>query len=585
MEPKVSRPAVHRRHPATPFIPNLLNGIATTVLALVLIGSAALPAIAADSNDSSLPAITAVLNNYSYLLPDNPNYGIAPGSLFVIFGSGLATPGAPAVLQDSSKKDPVTGAAVGLPLTLNNASIAVTVSGLTVHPALYYATATQIAAVLPSNTPIGTATLTVTYNGVTSAPATFPVVRSAPGLATMSGTGAGPVMATDANYSFVSPTSSAAAGQIITLWGTGLGASPADSDTTYTATPHQITGAQFAVFFGSQQMPVVWAGRSGYPGLDQINVQVPVPSYTPAGCNNTTCTYATWVDLPLGCSTSLTMAASSTGVGSNTVTLPTSMTGGSCTLPPFVLDPSVAQSFGGQASVHFGFLSVSQHAGQAMAGGSFIGLQGASLAGFAGSKTASGGSCVILPQVASYDGNGLSAGGAIAITGPAGQQPLSSGDYADYGGVLPASMIPAAGGTFNFVCGGGGPYGTVGPFNTAVRFPTPIEWTNQTSIYGINRSQGVQLTWTGGDADGLVTIRGSSFAPAGSQTPGGSFICSVPASAGEFTVPSTILQALPAGAGTLTVENQSAAQSIAASGLDVSYAFGGAMSTINAAYN
>jgi len=37
--------------------------------------------------------------------------------------------------------------------------------------------------------------------------------------------------------------------------------------------------------------------------------------------------------------------------------------------------------------------------------------------------------------------------------------------------------------------------------------------------------------------------------------------------------------------GTLTLENQSATQAIAASGLDLSYAFGGAMFTINAPYN
>jgi hypothetical protein len=62
-------------------------------------------------------------------------------------------------------------------------------------------------------------------------------------------------------------------------------------------------------------------------------------------------------------------------------------------------------------------------------------------------------------------------------------------------------------------------------------------------------------------------------------------MCSVPASAGQFTVPPSVLQALPAGAGTLTVENQSAAQTIPATGLDIGHAFGGAMFTINAAYN
>jgi uncharacterized protein (TIGR03437 family) len=559
--------------------PRPLTGVAAAVLVLVLSGGIARPAV--ESHDASglpigVPTITAVLNNYSYILPGTPNYGIAPGSIFVIFGSGMATPGSQAVLQDSSK---------GLPFTLNGASVSVTVAGNTVYPALYYASPTQIAAVLPSTTPPGAGTVTVTSTQAgPSAPATIQVVKSALGLATMSGDGTGPVMATDANYNFISPTNSAVSGQIITLWGTGLGASPSDSDTTYTPTPHQITSVPLTIFFEGVQMPVVWAGRSGYPGLDQINVQLPVSSYTPGSCNGTTCTSYSAVVLPLGCSISLSAAAVDTGVGSNTVALPTSMAGGSCTLPSFVLDPGVAQSFGSQATVNFGFLSASQYAGQAMAGGSFESLPGSALAAFAGKGAASAGSCVVVPQASSNQDTDISAGGYVSVTGAAGQLALGTGDYANYGGIVPASTIPASGGMLTF-SSPSAQYAAVGPFNLGVKVPAPLEWTNQNSIGGINRSQGVHLTWTGGDADGMVAIRGSSFAAAGSPTPGGSFMCSVPAHLGQFTVPASILQALPAGAGTLTVENQSAAQGIPASGLDVSYAFAGAMFTINAAYN
>jgi hypothetical protein len=149
---------------------------------------------------------------------------------------------------------------------------------------------------------------------------------------------------------------------------------------------------------------------------------------------------------------------------------------------------------------------------------------------------------------------------------------------------VPASTIPPTGGTLTFASEGG-QYATVGPFTAGVSYPAPLEWTNQDSIGGINRSQGAQLTWTGGDADGTVAIRGSSFAAAGSKTPSTSFMCSVPASAGQFTVPPAILQALPAGAGTLTLENQSAPQPVSASGLDLGYAFAGPRLTINTPYN
>ena len=116
-------------------------------------------------------------------------------------------------------------------------------------------------------------------------------------------------------------------------------------------------------------------------------------------------------------------------------------------------------------------------------------------------------------------------------------------------------------------------------------YPAPLDWTNQKSVGVISRAQGAQLTWTGGDADGVVAIRGTSFAAPGSPTPSASFMCSVPASIGEFTVPASVLQTLPVGAGTLTVENQSATQSITATGLDIGYAFAGALFTINTVYN
>ena len=47
---------------------------------LVLTFPAAIPA---------QPVINAVINNFSGLKPGLPNYGIAPASLFVIYGNGL----------------------------------------------------------------------------------------------------------------------------------------------------------------------------------------------------------------------------------------------------------------------------------------------------------------------------------------------------------------------------------------------------------------------------------------------------------------------------------------------------------------
>ena len=99
------------------------------------------------------PTITSVQNNYSFILPAAPNYGISPGTLVLVSGNAMATPGSSASpLQDPSK---------ALPQTWNGASVSVTVGSTTVHPAFYYAIPSYLGIVIPSNTPVGTGTITV----------------------------------------------------------------------------------------------------------------------------------------------------------------------------------------------------------------------------------------------------------------------------------------------------------------------------------------------------------------------------------------------------------------------------------------
>jgi uncharacterized protein (TIGR03437 family) len=255
------------------------------------------------------PTIKQILNNSSGTPPGLPNYGIAPSSIFIVTGTGLADPGTP-VLQSS--------AAPGLRLTLNGASITVVVNGVTTHPALYYTSPTQLAAVLPAATPVGTGTLTVIYGGVPSNAATLLVVASAVGIGQFnqipipSGTfnpSAAIGIATDnTTGALLTFTNSGVPGEIITLWATGLGADPADSDTTYTSSPHAVN-TPLQIYVGGVQASILYQGSAGYPGVTQIDVIIPASITT-------------------GCYVSL--AAVTGTVISNVVVLPINPGGGTC---------------------------------------------------------------------------------------------------------------------------------------------------------------------------------------------------------------------------------------------------------------
>jgi uncharacterized protein (TIGR03437 family) len=84
--------------------------------------------------------------------------------------------------------------------------VKVTVNGKTVDALMYYTSATQVAALMPSSTPTGgfgsanpnaQVTITVTYNGEDSAPTSFQgVVLTNLGLFTLDSSGSGPAIVT-----------------------------------------------------------------------------------------------------------------------------------------------------------------------------------------------------------------------------------------------------------------------------------------------------------------------------------------------------------------------------------------------------
>jgi uncharacterized protein (TIGR03437 family) len=547
------------------FVANTSSGKVAKVLVVANSGSAfsksggtiTLQFTTFGASASTGPAVAQILNNSSLTPPGMPNYGIAPSSLFIVQGSGLADPGNP-VLQDSS---------AGLPSTLNGASITVVVGGVTTHPALYYTSPAQLAAVLPAATPVGTGTLTVNYRGTNSAPAPIQVVASAVGINEYNqipiplgvlNTNIDLGVATDAvTGSLLSFTNSGAPGEIITLWTTGLGADPADSDTTYSSTPHSVN-TSLQIYVGGVLANILYQGSAGYPGVNQINLTIPTSVTT--DCQ-------------------VPVVAVTGKIISNVVVLPVHQGGGTCvsqlTAGRTITGDQILKNT--QDTLKVGGLSVLQtNVTNAKGirtvtngvGASFFKDSGLLTGAVGRGDNLSPGSCAVYPTIAGVNTLtlvGLDAG-SVTFTGPAGLAMTLAPDFGglqgDYGAALAAGVIPS-GGTFTFSGSGGA---DVGPFTATLTIANPnFNWTNPSAAATIDRTQGLLYTWTGGLPGTYVFLGGVST---GSGVTAG-YSCKVAVEAGQFTVPSYILLGLPPGSGGASIQQHDTDASFSATGLDV----------------
>jgi uncharacterized protein (TIGR03437 family) len=165
----------------------------------------------------SAPLITGgPVNAASYVIAGLPNAGIAQGSMFILFGQNVG----PAKLASVFS--------FPLPNDLGGTSIQVNAGGTAGKAFMLYSTSTQVAAILPSGTPIGAGTLTLTFNGQASNVVPIHVVASTLGIFTRNQSGSGPGVLFNFNSESDQPVNSlvraAHPGQVLTLWGTGLGA-------------------------------------------------------------------------------------------------------------------------------------------------------------------------------------------------------------------------------------------------------------------------------------------------------------------------------------------------------------------------
>jgi hypothetical protein len=100
--------------------------------------------------------IGTVVNAASRIQSTSPFYGIAQGSLFAITGKGLG----PDQLQQASFPLPTADGLAGI-------TVQVSVAGMSVDCIMVYVSATEVGAILPSSTSLGSGTLTLNNNGAT----------------------------------------------------------------------------------------------------------------------------------------------------------------------------------------------------------------------------------------------------------------------------------------------------------------------------------------------------------------------------------------------------------------------------------
>src|ERR1700722_9133981 len=486
---------------------------------LIVRVAAILGALIGTLEAQSTPSVTLLYNNYSGTKPGLPNYGISPGSLFVIVGSNLVT------TSNTSEVFPLT-------TNLNGTSVSVTVNGTPTQPTLYYVLPTQISAVLPEGTPVGTGTLTVSSGGTTGQTFPIQVVQSAFGILTDNGAGFGPAAAFDTNYTPISATHPATTGELIAFWGTGVGPDPANDDRTEPQQTNNLTGIDMQVYIGGVAATVFYKGRSAYPGVDEVF------AYVPAG-------------VPTGCYVSVVTVSGT--ITSNYATIPVAPQGASaCSDQVSIL--SDWQTLAGKASANVATLEIIsqslQTSAQAQTTSGATAQFKTDNAGQIYSELFSNGlvsvgSCIVDQGNTAGSPTVISAGPNLAVSGPGGQQSAftySAGKTpAAYTASLPNSFIPTSGGTFTFSgLGGGG--AQIGSFSTSVTIPPAVTWTNMAAASSILIPQGFTLNWTGGTANGLVSITGDSSGAAGVDV---KFQCLASAAAGTFTIPAEVLLSLP----------------------------------------
>jgi uncharacterized protein (TIGR03437 family) len=503
------------------------------------------------------PTITAVLDAAS----NTPN--VAQGTIFIVQGTLLCSG---TQLTEFSVPRPTT-APDGVQITFTPAS-----GGTGTNALLWYedpgykgAGTCQLAGILPSTVSPGTYNVTVT-NGTVSAPVQTTVLKSKFAMFTQDSTGTGlavaqnVVSATEYDLNRLTTgtiygvkISPAYPGQYMVAYGTGLGGVAGDDNIQSPVYDFTKNGVTVQAIVGGTAIPVLFAGRAGYAGEDQINFQLPT-------------------NITTGCTVSFQISVNGTLSPATTISIAPSASASACVLPGYTTAQLTALDNGG--TITSGNFSLDQFSETvsgvgavtyASAGGEFTqvtGFQLASLSSQVSFSESTIGSCTVIQVTISSNGQVSTTGnvtyldaGKVTLSGPSASN-LNNTPMTDSGGAYSLTIgetgvsVPGtptgtlAAGTYT-VAGAGGT--GVGPFNASITLGSPLTVTGGLPS-AVNRSQSLPISWTGGNSTDIVTILGYSGTTTGTGTTAvttaSEFICTTTAGTGGFTVSSQVLEQL-----------------------------------------
>ena len=501
--------------------------------ASVLLSPPVIPPISAD----------AAFNFHSHALPGMPNAGIAQGSRIGISGKNIG----PAAGVGSPANNP-------LQTDLGGASIQIQSGDVSTAALMVFASNSLVTGVVPSTTPLGPATVTVTYNGRSTAPIPITIVTTSVGIRTNNDLGSGPARAFNANPDTVlngdtlpqvsnlprnALNLSAKPGQLMVVQTTGLGPISVD-ETQVQVLPLDIPADVIA---GNKLATVISKVRFSQ-GSEAILFKLAD-------------------DTPEGCYVPLAIRAG--GVTSNVAALSIASTGATCSdaMGLAASDIDAAQKSGQLrigtiivGHIDLGVLGPNDYANGIFARYDFNSLLAAWSPGNNGPGIRSSfatpplGTCTVsqggpIKPNNPFDTPGdptvfqfLNAGSGLNLNGPPGAVQLPSPDYS----FSPDGYVIKPGG---YTVDNGTGSQAIGAFKAAINLPPLLTWTNRDSLTSVDRTQDLTVTWSGGISDKeYVLIVGLS---AGSQAVS-AFACAEKVSAGQFTVPAWVVSSIPASA-------------------------------------